>query len=206
MIETVIRGGDVMLPSGLMRADLGVANGQIAAIADPELRLEGGETIDATGLLVLPGTIDAHFHCRAPSHPERETFATGTAAAAAGGVTTVLEMPISIPPTTTGQIVRDRMAIAEREAHIDIGFYCGCGTLQAADIQSALDAGVVAFKGFLQQIPRGREDEFTGICIPTSAELNRAFELLQDADVPCAFHAEDDEALQDISARLVADG
>lgn len=206
MVDLVVRGGDVMLPSGLLAVDVGIKDGRIAVVAESGTELQAAEEIDATGLLVLPGTIDAHFHCRAPSHPERETFATGTAAAAAGGVTTVLEMPISIPPTANGQVVRDRMDIAEREAHIDIGFYCGCGTLQAADVQSALDAGVVAFKGFLQQIPRGREDEFTGICLPTSAELRRAFELLQNADVPCAFHAEDDEAQQNISARLVADG
>jgi allantoinase len=125
MFETVVRGGDVMLPSGLLKADLGIADGRIAAIVDPETALQAGEEIDATGLLVLPGTIDAHFHCRAPSHPERETFATGTAAAAAGDVTTVLEMPISIPPTTDGRVLRDRMEVAEREAHVDVGFYCG---------------------------------------------------------------------------------
>jgi dihydropyrimidinase/dihydroorotase/allantoinase len=206
MFETVVRGGDVMLPSGLRRVDLGINEGRIAAIVEPQMALQTGEAIDATGLLVLPGTIDAHFHCRAPSHPERETFASGTAAAAAGGVTMVLEMPISIPPTTGGRVLRERMEVAEREAHVDIGFYCGCGTLDPADVASALDAGALAFKGFLQRVPPGREDEFTGICLPTSAELCRAFELLRDAGVPCAFHAEDDDALQDISRRLIAEG
>ena len=106
MFDLVVRGGDVMLPSGLLKVDVGIKDGRIAVIAEPGTELQSPEAIDATGLLVLPGTIDAHFHCRAPSHPERETFATGTAAAAAGGVTTVLEMPISIPPTTTGQVLR----------------------------------------------------------------------------------------------------
>ena len=204
--DVVVRGGETMLPGGLQHADIAIRDGRIAAIADGSLGIVGRETIDATGLLVLPGTIDAHFHCRAPSHPERETFATGTAAAAAGGVTTVLEMPISSPPTTDGSVMRARMAVAEREAYVDIGFYCGCGTLDPADIQSALDAGAFAFKGFLQQVPPGREAEFAGICVPTSAELVRVFELLQGAGVPCAFHAEEDEALQAIGARLIGDG
>jgi allantoinase len=206
MFETVVRGGDVMLPSGLLKADLGIAGGRIAAIFEPDQAAQADQTIDASGLLVLPGTIDAHFHCRAPSHPERETFATGTAAAAAGGVTTVLEMPISIPPTTDGRVLRARMGVAEQEAHIDIGFYCGCGTLDPADVESALEAGALAFKGFLQRVPPGREREFTGICLPTSAELCRAFELLKHTGVPCAFHAEDDDALQAINSRLIADG
>src|SRR4051812_24514253 len=78
MVEIVVRGGEVMLQSGLLKVDVGIKDGRIAVIAEPGTGLQGPEVIDATGLLVLPGTIDAHFHCRAPSHPERETFATGT--------------------------------------------------------------------------------------------------------------------------------
>jgi allantoinase len=204
MFDVVVRGGHVMLPSGLVRADVGIRDGRIGAILDPALGATAAEMIDATGLLVLPGTIDAHFHCRAPSHPERETFATGTAAAAAGGVTTILEMPISIPPTTNGAVLTERMDLAEREAHVDIGFYCGCGTLDPDDIASGLAAGAVAFKAFLQRVPAGREDEFAGLCLASSAEIARAFDLLRDVGVPCAFHAEEDDVLQDIGAQLIA--
>lgn len=206
MFETVVRNGRVFLPSGLVEAELGIDQGRIAAVATRDAAIEGAEVVDAGGALVLPGVIDAHFHCRAPSHAERETFATGTAAAAAGGVTTVLEMPISVPPTANGAVLAERMALAEQEAVVDIGFYCGCGTLDPADIASALDAGALAFKGFLQQVPAGREDEFTGICVPTTADLVTVFGLLRETGVPCAFHAEEDEVLRAITERLRREG
>ena len=76
-----------------------------------------------------PASIDSHFHCRAPSLPEREDFASGTRAAAAGGVTTLLEMPIAVPPTTDGAVLADRRAHAERDAYIDVGFYASSATL-----------------------------------------------------------------------------
>ncbi len=115
---------------------------------------DAAETIDATGLLVLPGTIDSHFHCRAPSHPEREDFASGTRAAAAGGVTTILEMPIAIPPTIDGAILADRRAHAERDAYVDVGFYASSATLDRNKIGSAVAEGAIALKAFLQEVPR----------------------------------------------------
>lgn len=206
MFETVVRNGRVLLPTRLAEVDLGIKDGKIAAVAPRGSAMDAAAEIDAAAMLVLPGAIDAHFHCRAPSHPERETFATGTAAAAVGGVTTVLEMPISIPPTANGAVLEDRMALAAGEAVIDIGFYCGCGTLRAEDIASALDAGAFAFKGFLQRVPEGRADEFDGICIGSTEDLVTAFGLLREAGVPCAFHAEEDEVLRGITARLRAEG
>lgn len=206
MFESVVRNGRVLLPSGLAEVEIGIEDGRVAAVASRDAAIEGANVVDAGGALVLPGVIDAHFHCRAPSHAERETFATGTAAAAAGGVTTVLEMPISVPPTANGAVLAERMALAATEAVVDVGFYCGCGTLDPADIASALDAGAIAFKGFLQQVPAGREDEFAGICIPTTADLVTAFGLLRETGVPCAFHAEEDEVLRAITARLQREG
>jgi dihydropyrimidinase/allantoinase len=98
------------------------------------------------------------------------------------------------------------MDLAEREAYVDVGFYCGCGTLDPADIASAVEAGAVAFKAFLQRVPPGREDEFSGLCLATGADLVDAFALLRETGLPCAFHAEDDDVLQAIGARLIAAG
>src|SRR5438046_2737289 len=75
--------------------DIGVRGGTVQLVASRGRLLSADTTIDAQGLWLLPGFVDAHFHCRAPDHPEREDFSSGTAAAAAGGVTTLLEMPIA---------------------------------------------------------------------------------------------------------------
>jgi dihydroorotase (multifunctional complex type) len=91
-VELAITGGQVITEHGRFQADVGIAAGQIAALAVPGGLPQAAETIDASGMLVLPGAIDVHFHSRTPAYPERGDFYTETRAAAAGGVTTVLEM------------------------------------------------------------------------------------------------------------------
>src|SRR4051794_2250601 len=103
-LELAIVGGRVVTPAGQLMADIGVSDGRIALIAAPGELPAARRTLDAQGLLVLPGIIDAHFHCRAPAYPERGDFATETAAAAAGGVTTVFEMPITKPPVLNAEV------------------------------------------------------------------------------------------------------
>jgi dihydropyrimidinase/allantoinase len=206
MLDMVVRNGQVLLPDGLESIDIGVKNGKIAALFSRSEEVEATEHVDAEGLYVFPGTIDAHFHCRAPSFPEREDFASGTAAAAVSGVTAVIEMPISIPPTSTTQRMLDRMELASASLCVDMGFYGSCGTLDGDEIQSMLAAGAIGIKAFLQSVPKGREAEFEGICLATDVEILRAFELLRGVGVPCAFHAEANDLLTFLSDRLVASG
>ncbi|MDI3341358.1 MAG: dihydroorotase family protein [Sphaerobacter sp.] len=196
----------MLLPDGLQSVDIGIANGRIVALLAPGSEVEAREIIDAGGLLVFPGTIDAHFHCRAPSYPEREDFASGTAAAAVSGVTTVLEMPISIPPSSTPERLVERMKLASTSLYVDMGFYGSCGTLDAGDIAGQIEAGAIGIKGFLQSVPAGREDEFDGICLATDVEILRAFELLRGSPVPCVFHAEANDLLTYLTDRLIAAG
>jgi allantoinase len=191
MLELAIVNGAVALPGGRARLDVGVVDGQIALLGAPGSLPAAVETIDASGLLVLPGVIDSHVHCRAPSHPEREDFASGTRAAAAGGVTTILEMPISIPPTTDGAILADRRAHAERDAYVDVGFYASSATLDRDKIASAVAEGAVALKAFLQEVPPGREDEFEGLCIYRNGDILHALTLVAETGLPAVFHAED---------------
>ncbi len=96
--------------------------------------MEARETIDASGKLLLPGAIDIHFHCRAPAYPQRGDFATETRAAAAGGVTTVFEMPISKPCCATGEVFRRRRALAERDCYVNFGLYGAPGLLDRREI------------------------------------------------------------------------
>src|SRR5688572_18820017 len=97
MLDLRVVNGTLVTSAGRVRADLGVDGGQIVGQYQPGQAPPAERTLDAAELLVLPGIVDAHFHCRAPGHPEREDFASGTRAAAAGGATTVLEMPIADP-------------------------------------------------------------------------------------------------------------
>lgn len=206
-IDRVIANGQLFLDGSFQPLDIAIAAGTIAAIgARGAFADASADLVDAASRLVFPGVIDSHFHSRAPSHPERETFASATAAAAAGGVTTLIEMPISEPPAINGEVVRSRGHLVESEAYVDVGFYASCGTLRREDLESSIEAGALAFKGFLQQVPPGRESEFDGLCLPTNGELLQAFELLRDYDLPCAFHPEDEAMLRMLRSRLQAEG
>lgn len=207
MFDRVVANGRIFISGAFVPLDIAIADGRIAAQGvRGAFQGQSLDTLDAADQLVFPGVIDSHFHSRAPSHPERETFASATAAAAAGGVTTLIEMPISEPPAINGRVVRERGQLVEREGYIDVGFYASSATLRREDLESSIEAGALAFKAFLQQVPPGREGEFEGLCLPSNGELLKAFELLSDYGLPCVFHPEDEVMLRTLKSRLLAEG
>ena len=119
MFDTLIRGATVVTPTETQPYDVAIHKGKIAALLEPGTPTEATKIIDAHGKYLLPGAIDIHFHVRAPAYPERGTVASETRAAAAGGVTTVFEMPISKPCCATPEIVRRRRELFAREAHVN---------------------------------------------------------------------------------------
>src|SRR5882672_270434 len=94
--------------------DLVIRGGKLAS---PDSVIAARVVLDAQGLHILPGAIDVHVHFRDPGYPHKEDFATGTAAAAFGGVTTVFDMPNTIPPTGTAEIMADKHKMAAASAH-----------------------------------------------------------------------------------------
>src|SRR5665648_481661 len=145
--DLVIKSDKMIIDGRLMDCYVGVKGGIITTISKEKLTAE--KVIDAKGKIVLPGTIDPHVHIRAPGHDERETFESGTKDAASGGVTTIIEMPISVPPPHSPEIVERRMDIAEKEVVVDIAFYGAAGTDRLDDIIPCSKSGIVAFKTFL---------------------------------------------------------
>jgi allantoinase len=195
MLDARVIGGTVVSPTGQGRLDLGIAEGRVVGLFEPGLAPEARQTIDATDLLVLPGVVDAHFHCRAPGHPQREDFSTGTQAAAAGGATTVLEMPIAYPGVHSGEVLNARRELGEAQAHVDFGLYGGGGS-SAEGIREMAEAGAIAFKIFLHGAPAGREIEFEGLTATDTVSLYRAFERIAATGLPVAVHSEDDDLIE----------
>lgn len=188
--DTVIVGGDVLMPDGLHRLDLSIAGGAVAGLHVPSTAPEAANVIDAAGLTVLPGIVDIHFHVRAPSYPERGTVLSETRAAAASGVTTIFEMPISKPCCSTpAELARRRDHFAET-AVVDFALYAAPGDLTPATRDEMVRLGAVAFKIFTTPSPPGRGDEFDGLAFPDEADQLRALRLLADAGVPLVVHAE----------------
>ena len=202
-LERRIVGGTLVGEHALEQIDLGIAQGRVVGLYPPGAAPRARQTTDATGLLVFPGFVDAHFHCRAPGHPEREDFTSGTAAAAAGGVTTVMEMPIAAEGVRNAAIFRQRQELAEAHAHVDVALWGGGGAAEN-DIAEMADAGAVGFKVFLHSAPAGREREFAGLCVGDSAALLRSFRAVVRTGLPCAVHCEDGTLVDDGIAALRA--
>jgi allantoinase len=205
--DTAIVGGQIVSEDGLISADVALRGGKIAAIAAPGAL--GGlaeETVAASGLLVLPGAIDIHFHCRTPGYDVRGDFFTETCAAAAGGVTSVFEMPISNPGCATPATFRNRRGYIERQAIIDVALYGAPGTLSADDVAGMAAEGAIAFKIFMHRAPLGRDDEFIGICLTEDDQLHEALRLTKASGRRLVVHAESDSMLEAGIRRLQAAG
>ena len=136
--------------------DVAIDDGKILAVG-PELDARAAEVIDARELLVLPGAVDAHVHFNDPGRADWEGWATGTAAAAAGGTTTVIDMPLNAhPPTLDAASFRAKLEAAEAAAVIDFAFWGGLVPGNVARLAELAELGVVGFKAFMS--PSGIED------------------------------------------------
>jgi allantoinase len=150
MTDLIIRNGDVILPTGRATTDIAVTGGVITAIGTDIG--SAAETIDARGLVVLPGLVDAHVHFNEPGRADWEGWDAGTRGAAAGGVTTVLEMPLNAhPPTTTAAAFDEKLAIASKKAFVDFGLWGGLVPDSLDNLQSLHERGVVGFKAFMSE-------------------------------------------------------
>jgi len=202
--DLVIKSDKIFTDGRLIDCYVGIKDGIITAISKE--KLEADEVIDAEGKMVLPGTVDPHVHIRAPGHEERETFESGSKDAALGGVTTIIEMPISAPPPHSPEIVKNRMNIADKEVIVDIAFYGAAGTDCLDDVIPCSKSGIVAFKTFLHQAPPGREKEFFGLTAPNTGDQYELMERVAQTGVMIGFHAENNDMLNKNIAKLRREG
>lgn len=187
MIDLVIRGRRVLLPEAERPASLYIADGKIARIAEWEDVRGDVELIDAGDAVVMPGLVDAHVHVNEPGRTEWEGFETATRAAAAGGVTTIVDMPLnSIPPTTTLAGFEEKLAAAEGKCLVDVAFWGGVVPGNTHELELLIERGVRGFKCFLihsgvDEFPHVTEADLR-IAMPEIARLNSI--LLVHAEVP----------------------
>jgi dihydroorotase len=148
--DLILKGGTVANHDGVAARDVGIIDGRIAALGDLS-RASAGETIDCTGLHVLPGVIDSQVHFREPGPTHKEDLETGSRAAVLGGVTCVFEMPNTKPETTSEAALADKVARARHRMHCDFAFWVG-GTRENAAEVGELErlpgaAGIKVFMG-----------------------------------------------------------
>lgn len=180
--DLVIHGGVVASETGTLSASLAIADGAIVAIGDAAAMPAAATTIDASGLHLLPGAIDAHVHYREPGYTHKEDWGTGTAAAAMGGVTTVFEMPNVNPPTATPEALEMKLDAA-RKAHVDFGLYGLLAEDNIDQLEALIDGGVAAFKCFMG-------NTFGNLPSPSTGAMLEGFEILARHGLRCSLHAE----------------
>ncbi|GIF74323.1 allantoinase AllB [Asanoa siamensis] len=181
----VIRSSRVVLPDGSVEpAGVEVSDGRIVAVVPGAREAD----VDLGDLVLMPGLVDTHVHVNEPGRTEWEGFATATRAALAGGVTTIVDMPLnSLPPTTSAAALAEKRAAAAGQCHVDVGFWGGAIPGNTGDLADLHAAGVFGFKAFLADsgVP-----EFPPV---TPAELRAAMAAV---DALFVVHAEDPAGLR----------
>lgn len=185
MTTLVVRGERVMLPDGERAATVHVRDGRIVGIGSHGDRVAGVPVLDAGSLVVLPGLVDTHVHINDPGREDWEGFEHATRSAAAGGITTLVDMPLnSIPATTTVEGLNAKRRAAEGRCFVDVGFWGGVVPGNADDLDPLARAGVLGFKCFLT--PSG-VDEFANVA---ESDLREAMPVLTGLGLPLLVHAE----------------
>lgn len=188
--DFALRGRRVVEGGGMGPAAVHVRDGIITAVTAYEDVPLATPRIDVGNAVVMPGLVDTHVHINEPGRAEWEGFHTATRAAAAGGVTTLVEMPLnSIPATTNVVALAAKLAAARGRLHVDVGFWGGVVPGNDEQLEPLWDAGVLGFKCFLS--PSG-VDEFANV---GEAELRTALPVLARLGAPLLAHAELPEPL-----------
>ena len=194
--DLVLRGRRVITRVGEVPRCIAVRDGVVVAVEPLDARLEGVETVDlADDEVLLPGLVDTHVHVNEPGRTEWEGFASATRAAAAGGVTTILDMPLnSLPPTCTVDALEVKKQAAAGKCHVDVGFWGGAIPGNLGELRGLHDAGVFGFKCFMTDsgVP-----EFPPL---TADELEDYLGVLGSYGAITIVHAEDPSALREPAA------
>jgi dihydroorotase len=193
--DLVFKGGTVVNHAGIGLADIGISNGRIAEIGEIAEGL-AGETIDATGLHILPGVIDTQVHFREPGLEHKEDLESGSRSAVLGGVTAVFEMPNTKPPTTSADALAAKVAAATGRMYCDFGFFVGATRENVDDLpdleRAPGAAGVKVFMG-----------SSTGDLLVDDEETLAS--VLAKIRRRAAFHSEDEARLRE-RAKLQREG
>lgn len=194
IVDSVLTNAKAYLKSQIIDCNIAIEEGKIEKIGKETHMPKADEKIDLNGLLVLPGLIDEHVHLRDEGRAYKEDFSSGTAAAAAGGFTTVLDMPNNDPVTMSVERLRSRMEFASRRILVNVGFYSEFPKY-ISEIKDIAAEGAAGYKLFMG-------NQVGGLNVDDDEALKQAFKAVAEAKLPLAVHAEDRASIIVIEAKL----
>jgi dihydroorotase len=194
IVDSVLTNAKAYLNGQIVDCSIAIEEGKIFKIGKETQMPNADQKTNLKNLLVLPGLIDEHVHLRDEGKAYKEDFQTGTAAGAAGGFTTVLDMPNNEPVTMSLETLRNRMAIAERKVLVNVGFYSEFPK-KLAEAKDIISEGAVGFKLFMGC-------QIGGLNIDDDQALHDGFKEVAEVNVPLAVHAEDKALLTKNEGKL----
>lgn len=206
-LDLGIINGRVYVNGEFTNVDIGIKDEKFTVLCERGLLPEADKVIDAKGKYVIPGGIDTHVHFRDPGHSERGTFYTESQAAVAGGTTTILEHPISVPPQYNKEILDNRKKVAEeRQGVVDYAFFGAAGGQFPEEITEIAKEGIVAYKTFLHEAPEGRDEEFVGLTMANDYEILVGMREVAKTGLPLGSHAENNDIIQGLIKQYRSEG
>jgi dihydroorotase len=197
--DLILTGGKVVSPDAVIDAAVAIKDGQIISVGAADAMPPARETVNVAGLHLLPGAIDVHVHFRDPGYPQKEDFASGTIAAAFGGVTTVFDMPNTIPTVGTAEALAAKHAMASEKAHIDYGLYAVLGEDTIEHVPALIETGLIGFKLYMG-------NTFGKIPSPSTGAMLEAFEVVAPTGKRVSLHAETNSIMERRESRIRAAG
>lgn len=199
-VQTLIKDGYIVSPASTLRGNLLIDDGKVKEVILGNDRLPEAETtIDAEGLYVLPGLIDPHVHFRVPGLEYKEDFDTGSRAAVCGGITTIVDMPNVLPPTSTVEALNMKLDCAKDRSFCDFGIYAVLVEGSIPNIIPLAEAGVCGYKIFLGET-------IGKIPPPSDGEILDQWKVMSETGLRCGVHAEDNSILFYLRNKLQKEG
>jgi dihydroorotase len=197
--DLIIRNGTIVSADATAVGSIAIKDGRILSVGADAAMPPTRDTLDIAGLHVLPGAIDVHVHFRDPGYPDKEDFFTGTAAAACGGVTTVFDMPNTIPPTGAADVLAAKHEMAAQKACVDFGLYGLLGEDTIEHVPALVAGGVIGFKLYMG-------NTFGKIPSPSTGAMLEAFEVVAPTGKRISLHAETNSIMERRQERLMRAG
>lgn len=205
MVDMNIKNGKIFLETGLVEAGVSIDNGKIVAIGKDKTLPPADKTIDASKRIIIPGGIDVHTHIEDLLYAYRDDFITGTKAAASGGITTVLEMPLGMEGKSVTEAFDMQLKAMKEKCLVDFGLIGAAGHSNIDSIQELSRKGCIAFKTFMTDPPE-EEAELQDLAAKNDYYLLKIFSEIAKTGLVASVHAENDSIITNEINRLQAAG